>query len=148
MTNSHDDGKLIPIKKRAREFVVQAMYYYLISGRTLTQNDLIFKMETNMELFGKKNPERAQAEKTYFEYVVTGMMKNITDLDAQIQKTFKGVFSEIAIVEQAIVMVSVYELSILKTPKRFVIAEALRLSDLFTDERFYKKLNAYLDTFE
>ncbi len=143
MRRTADDGKFIPIKKRAREYVVQALYKYFLSNRLQQPEDIIFQIESQLTSLHSK-----PSEKAFFEHVFQGTVSHIDAIDAYIATTFKGTFQEMHYVEQAIVFLAIYEMRIMKTPKRFLIAEALRLSDLFADESFYKKLNAYLDICE
>lgn len=143
MRRTADDGKFIPIKKRAREYVVQALYKYLLSGRMQKPEEVIHQVEQHLTSLHSK-----PSEKAFFEHVFQGVVGALPDIDVYITQTFKGTFQDMHYVEQAIIMLAVYEVRVMKTPKRFLIAEALRLSDLFADESFYKKLNAYLDICE
>lgn len=143
MRRTADDGKFIPIKKRAREYVVQALYKYLLSGRQQKVDEVMQQVEQHLTSLHAK-----PSEKAFFEHVFQGVVSSLSDIDAYIAGTFKGSFADMHYVEQAIIILAVYEMRVMKTPKRFLIAEALRLSDLFADESFYKKVNAYLDICE
>ena len=121
------------LTKSIKNAIVQLLYV------SLTKKDV--DAELFLKNFLELDEEANQLAKNIFESII--YKKN--ELDKIINENYTGNFQNLNYTERAVIYLAVYELFFLKSPSKKVIAEALKLSDRFCDDKFYKKLNAFLD---
>jgi transcription termination factor NusB len=124
-------------KKALRDNLLQWLYTYLFTKKYSFPVDL-----RNPETFfpGGKGQEAA------LEGALSLLEGHLDEIALFIGETFDGPFEELHLVEQALVSLCIYEYRVLKTDKKLVISEGLRLSDKYASQNFDKKLHAYLDS--
>jgi len=128
-------------KKAVRDSLLQWLYAYLF---TKNERGEASKPGGEEDLFGGMESRKAAS----FQTAVSLLKGRMAEIEDFIQRTFSGPFDELHLVEQALVYLCVFELTVLKTDKKLVISEGLRLSDKYASQNFDKKLHAYVDSLE
>ncbi len=128
-------------KKAVRDSLLQWLYAYLFAK---SEEGEATKPRGEEVLFGGMESRKAAS----FHTAISLLEGRMGEIEAYIQRTFTGSFRELHLVEQALVYLCVFELTVLKTDKKLVISEGLRLSDKYASQNFDKKLHAYVDSLE
>jgi N utilization substance protein B len=123
-------------RRRAREFVLQALYQWQLGGQTLEAIEPDFR---DAEGF-------AQADQTYFTDVLHGVVSSAAELEAVLVPCLDRPLRELSPVERGILLLSTYELSRrADIPYKVVINEAVELAKTFGGTDGHKYVNGVLD---
>lgn len=123
-------------RSKAREFAVQAMYQWQVSGNDI--QDIIgqFLQEKNQKYF----------ETEYFQDLLRGVITGIDKLDDLLKPYIDRDIEQVDLVERAILRLAAYELSQHpEIPYRVVINEAVELAKLYGAEQGHKYVNGVID---
>ena len=123
-------------RSKAREFAVQAVYQWQMSGNELA--DIL------RQFAEEKKPKTYEAE--YFQELLRGVVTNLDDLDAVLAPYVDRDVEKIDPVERAILRLAAFELQHhMEIPYRVVINEAVELAKLFGAEQGHKYVNGVID---
>jgi N utilization substance protein B len=123
-------------RSKAREFAVQAVYQWQVSGNDI--QDIIgqFLQEKNQKYF----------ETDYFQDLLRGVITGIDKLDDLLKPYIDRDIEQVDLVERAILRLAAYELSQHpEIPYRVVINEAVELAKLYGAEQGHKYVNGVID---
>jgi N utilization substance protein B len=134
--NRRRDG-IDPVhRSRARRRALQALYAWQMSGGTAQQIIAQFAHEQAHEI----------ADLVYFEDLVTGVMKNVRELDAALQPFLDRTVEEVDPIERAALRIAAYELRHrVDVPYRVVLNEAIDITKRFGSEHGHTFVNGVLD---
>ncbi len=123
-------------RSKSRQFAVQALYSWLLTGQSITDVDVHFVSEHDME----------DADVSYFQeilhYVAGQKMALVDHMEGFLSRSF----SDVDPVEQAILLVGVFELEQRKDiPYRVSINESVECAKIFGAEDGHKFINGVLD---
>lgn len=125
-----------PPRSRAREFALQALYQYLLSGNSIESIDAFTR-----ELSGF-----AKADAVHYDALVHGCAREASALDAVIAPRLDRPLQEISPIEHAILWIGAYEFAhCLDVPYRVVINECIELAKAFGGTDGHKYINGVLD---
>ncbi|KAF1019444.1 MAG: Transcription antitermination protein NusB [Paracidovorax wautersii] len=125
-----------PPRSRAREFALQALYQYLVSGNTIESIDLFTR---DLSGFSK-------ADSVHYDALVHGCAHEAGELDALITPRLDRPLAEISPIEHAILWIGAYEFAhCLDVPYRVVINECIELAKAFGGTDGHKYVNGVLD---
>lgn len=123
-------------RRKAREYSVQAIYQWQMSGSSL--NDIEAQYLTTM------NSRKVDTE--YFQELFNGVLTNLDNMDKALEPALERDIDEIDPVERAIVRLAAYELiNRIDIPKKVVINEAIELAKTFGATDGHKFVNGVLD---
>lgn len=123
-------------RSKAREFAIQAIYQWQVSGNEV--HDIIsqFLQEKNRKSF----------EIDYFQDLLRGVVTNLTDLDELLAPLIDRDIEQVDLVERAILRMAAYELvRHQEVPYRVVINEAVELAKIFGADQGHKYVNGVID---
>jgi N utilization substance protein B len=134
--NRRRDG-IDPVhRSRARRRALQALYAWQMSGGTAQQIIAQFAHEQAHEI----------ADLVYFEDLVTGVMKNVGEIDAALQPFLDRTVEEVDPIERAALRIATYELRHrIDVPYRVVLNEAIDITKRFGSEHGHTYVNGVLD---
>ncbi|AWX55787.1 MULTISPECIES: transcription antitermination factor NusB [Brevibacillus] len=123
-------------RRTAREKVVQCLFQIDMAEVPLTDA---------VALVMEESEENAQ----YLRYLLDGVLKNLTEIDAEIKKFLRGwQLERIANVDRAILRLAFYEIMFEQdTPDKVVMNEAIEIAKLFSDEQSHRYINGVLSSF-
>ncbi|GAB1531008.1 MULTISPECIES: transcription antitermination factor NusB [Brevibacillus] len=123
-------------RRTAREKVVQCLFQIDMAEVPLTDA---------VALVMEESEENAQ----YLRYLLDGVLKNLTEIDAEIKKYLRGwQLERIANVDRAILRLAFYEIMFEQdTPDKVVMNEAIEVAKLFSDEQSHRYINGVLSSF-
>ncbi|MGQ8365057.1 transcription antitermination factor NusB [Glaciecola sp. 1036] len=123
-------------RKKARELAVQALYSWLMSGNDIKQ----------IELYTATSNDMTKVDMEYFQELLQGVSKNVTELDTVMKPYLGRLPEELDPIEKTILRISIYELqSRVDIPFKVVINEAIELAKTFGAEESHKFINGALD---
>lgn len=123
-------------RRKAREYSVQAIYQWQMSGSSL--NDIEAQYLTTM------NARKVDTE--YFQELFNGVLTNLDDMDRALEPALERDLDDIDPVERAIIRLAAYELiHRIDIPKKVVINEAIELAKTFGATDGHKFVNGVLD---
>lgn len=123
-------------RKRARQYLVQALYQREINDASAIDIELHFQDEMDMN----------RVDREYFTTVLTDVIAKCAQLDETLIPDLDRDISELNPVELSVLRLAVYELVHRSDiPYRVVINEALDLTKLFGAEEGYRYVNGVLD---
>lgn len=123
-------------RRKAREYSVQAIYQWQMSGSLL--NDIEAQYLTTM------NARKVDTE--YFQELFNGVLTNLDDMDRALEPALERDLDDIDPVERAIIRLAAYELiHRIDIPKKVVINEAIELAKTFGATDGHKFVNGVLD---
>jgi len=123
-------------RSKAREFAVQAVYQWQMSGNELA--DILRQFAED------KKPKTYEAE--YFQDLLRGVVTHLTELDQMLAPLVDREVEKIDPVERAILRLGAYELQHhMEIPYRVVINEAVEMAKLFGAEQGHKYVNGVID---
>ena len=129
-------GSSKPPRRRSREFAVQGLYQWLLSGATeadITENVAL------LDGF-------ARCDRAHFDALLHGGIQHAAALDAQLHKFIDRPIGQLSPVEHAVLMIGVYELMhCIEIPYRVVINEGVELAKAFGGTDGHKYVNGVLD---
>ena len=123
-------------RSRARRLAAQALYQWQLTEQEITEIDRQFCESRDMQ----------GADLEYFHELLKEVTDNINALDGLLRPVLDRKLEELDPVEQAILRISVYELSYRgDVPCRVIINEAVALTKKFGAEQSYTYVNGVLD---
>jgi N utilization substance protein B len=128
---------LIAKRRKARHYVMQALYQWKMSGSTLSQIEEEFRVDND---FSKVDDEYfceiLHAAPTIFDEINSAIEPYLVDRNLK----------EVGPVEMALLQMAIYELKArVDVPYKVVINEAVALAKKFGPEDSHKFINAILD---
>lgn len=123
-------------RRRAREFALQGLYQWQISG-----ND-----EASIEAHLADIAGFAKADRQFFVAVLRGVLAQHLVLREHLQAHLDRPFSELSPVEASVLLAGAYELvNFPQTPYRVIINEAIELAKGYGGTDGHKYVNGVLD---
>lgn len=123
-------------RRRAREFALQGLYQWLLSGA-----DAVMIAAGLAE-----NDDFAKSDVAYFRTLLNGAIDNAPVLEAKLAPLLDRAVKELSPVERGILLLAGYELMReLEVPYRVVINEAVELAKVFGGTDGHKYVNGVLD---
>lgn len=123
-------------RRNAREYALQAMYQWQISGTPLNELELQF---LTREI-------RKKTDLEYFKELINSIPKQFEELDNIMSPYLSRDRNELDPIELAILRIAIYELAKrIDIPYRVAINEALELTKRFGSIEGYKFVNGVLD---
>lgn len=123
-------------RRRAREFALQGLYQWQLSG-----NDL---PAIEAHLTGVGGFEKV--DRPLFDLLLHGAMAEAADLQALIEPQLDRPYAELSPVERAILLLAAFELKQhLEAPYKVVINEAIELAKSYGGTDGHKYVNGVLD---
>lgn len=124
------------IRHRAREFLIQAIYSWQLSGNNIEDIEKTFLCKTHILNFDKK----------YFQEILFGVLENVFDLDQKIAPHLSRNIKTLDQIEKAILRLATFELWYRNDiPYKVTIDEAIKLAKIFGGEKSHKFINGALD---
>jgi len=123
-------------RHRAREYAVQALYQWQVTGNETSQILQQFALEKKSTTY----------EVEYFKDLVLGVVTRLADLDEAITPLIDRDIEQVDLVERAVLRLAAYEL--LKHPEipyRVIINEAVELTKMFGAEMGHRYVNGVVD---
>lgn len=123
-------------RRKAREFIVQALYQWQVTQDSA--NSLEAQFESAI------NPRKVDV--AYFNRVLEGCLAHAEELNNWIVKWSQRELSQLTMVEKAVLMLAFYEMAhVLEVPYQVIIDEALELDKHFGAAEGFKLVNGVLD---
>lgn len=123
-------------RSRARRYAVQALYEWQVSGNSPKDIEQQFLIEHHSRQF----------DRPYFHELLSGVTKEVEELDAAIAPLSDRPYDEVGIVEKAVLRMGCYELkNRIDIPFRVVINEAIELTKTFGADKAHKFVNGTMD---
>ena len=123
-------------RRRSREFALQGLYQWLISGSDAGTIDAHMR-----ELEGF-----AQADAAHFDALLHGCIREAADLDTLLARHVDRRTTELSPIEHGVLMIGAYELKhCIDVPDRVAINEAVELAKSFGGTDGHKYVNGVLD---
>ena len=123
-------------RRRAREFVLQALYQWQLAGQSLAD---IEQQYAEAEGFSK-------ADSALFSVILSGVLKHAETLKEKLLPHLDRPWKEVSPIESAILLIGAFELiNLPETPYRVVINEAIELGKSFGGTDGHKYVNGILD---
>ena len=123
-------------RRLAREFAVQGLYEWLLSGNDVRA---IEHRLAEVRSFDK-------ADRALLDSILNGVIREANDLDARLAPYLDRPVAALSPVEHAVLLVGAYELvHRIETPYRVVINEAVELAKVYGGTDGHKYVNGVLD---
>ena len=123
-------------RSKARQFAVQALYQWILTGHEAAQIDTQFVAEHDME----------KTDVHYFQEVLHKVIDHKPSLTDLMRDYLSRAFDSVDPVEQAILLLACYELQYRSDiPYKVIINEAIELGKTFGAEDGHKFINGILD---
>ena len=123
-------------RSKAREFALQAIYQWQVSGNEIQEIISQFLAEKNLKSF----------EIDYFQDLLKGVATNLDEVDKSLKPFVDRDIERVDLVERAILRLAAYELSEHpEVPYRVVINEAVELAKVFGADQGHKYVNGVID---
>ncbi|AKU10266.1 transcription antitermination protein [Azoarcus sp. CIB] len=123
-------------RRRAREFALQGIYQWLLSGNSVP---LIEEHIAQVTGFDK-------ADRELFVSLLRGTLANVESLQEEFVPFIHRSVEELSPVERAILLLATHELKIgLDTPYRVIINEAIELAKSYGGTEGHRFVNGVLD---
>ncbi len=123
-------------RRKARRFVVQALYQWQLSGTDLTDIEAQFRAANDMR----------KVDRDYFHELFHGVPARLSELDEALVPCLDRPVAELSQVEKAILRLGAFELLARQdVPWRVVINEGIELARMFGAEDSFKYVNGVLD---
>lgn len=130
------EGVDLAARSRARRRALQALYAWQISGSAIGGVIDQFRHEQDMEV----------ADTEYFEDLVRGVERNVTELDAGLLPFLGRDVAQVDPIERAALRIGAYELKFrIDVPYRVVINEAIETTKRFGADHGHTYVNGVLD---
>ena len=122
-------------RSELREIIMKVIYQVSILKSSNLEVDLEFLIKEFLEI-----------ENDFIKDMVNGILKNQDSLEELANKYLNNwEISRLNKVDQAIILLGIYELLYTETPSVVAINEAIELSKKYSDEKVTKMINAVLD---
>jgi len=123
-------------RRRSREFAVQALYQWQLAGQSLDDIEIQYAA---MEGFEK-------ADANLFALLVSGVIKHSEMLQEKLVPFLDRPWLEVSPIERAVLLIAAHELiTMMDTPYRVIINEAIELTKSFGGTDGHKYVNGVLD---
>ena len=123
-------------RSKAREFALQAVYQWQMSGNAI--GDIVNQFAV------EKKPTTYEVD--YFKDVFEGVAKSLTELDEKLSPLVDRNIEQVDPVERAILRIAAFELLFhLEVPYKVVINEAVELAKKFGADQGHKYVNGVVD---
>ena len=123
-------------RRRSREFAVQGLYEWLVSGG---EPGLIDAHVREQEGFDK-------CDAAHFDALLHGCIAEASDIDAALTRHVDRKTTELSPVEHGVLMIGIYELKhCVQIPYKVAINEAVELAKSFGGTDGHKYVNGVLD---
>ena len=123
-------------RSKSRQFAVQALYSWLLSGQDVADIEVHFISDHDME----------DADVPYFQEILHFVVGHKMGLVDYMVPFLNREFNEVDPVEQAILLMATYELEQRKdVPYRVVINESVECAKIFGAEDGHKFINGMID---
>jgi transcription antitermination protein NusB len=123
-------------RRRAREFALQGIYQWLLSGNSVSVIEAHVEQVSGFE----------RADRELFVSLLRGTLANVADLQYDFAPFIDRPLSELSPVERAILLLGAHELkNCLETPYRVVINEAIELAKGYGGTDGHRFVNGVLD---
>lgn len=123
-------------RRKARRFVVQALYQWQLSGTVLADIEAQFRAANDMR----------KVDREYFHELLHGVPARLSELDGALSPCLDRPVAELSQVEKAILRLGAFELlARQEVPWRVVINEGIELARMFGAEDSFKYVNGVLD---
>ena len=123
-------------RSRAREFALQALYQYIVSGNE----------PASIDLFTRDLAGFHKADAAHYDAVLHGCITTAEELDKLIEPKLDRKLSEISPIEHAVMWIGVYEfLHCMDVPWRVVLNECIELAKEFGGTDGHKYVNGVLN---
>jgi N utilization substance protein B len=123
-------------RRRARQFAVQAVYQWQITGATFGQ--IIDQFTVDQDL--------SKTDVPYFKELLSGVINHIETLDEKLSPYLSRKIKDVDMVDIAILRLAMFELSFrTDVPHKVVLNEAIELAKDFATDESYKFVNGVLD---
>lgn len=123
-------------RRRARQFAVQAVYQWQITGASFAQ--IIEQFTVDQDL--------SKTDVPYFKELLSGVINRIETLDEKLSPYLSRNIKDVDMVDIAILRLAMFELSYrTDVPHKVVLNEAIELAKDFATDESYKFVNGVLD---
>ncbi|MDH5473682.1 MAG: transcription antitermination factor NusB [Gammaproteobacteria bacterium] len=123
-------------RSNARKKAMQALYQWSMSGNDLSEIEVQFHDEQNME----------KVDQDYFHELLHKVPEQVDELDQLMEPHLDRKLTELDPIEQAILRLSTYEMrNRLDVPYKVVLNESIELAKMFGSETSHKYVNGVLD---
>ncbi|MCX4190372.1 transcription antitermination factor NusB [Methylophaga sp. OBS3] len=123
-------------RTQARRAAVQALYQALVNEQAPDKAELDFVMAEYAN----------KIDKSYFQTLVSGVLKNIDEIDSELSHAVDRDLTAVDPVEASVLRLAVFEyMHRLDIPYRVVLNEAVELAKSFGGEQGHKYVNGVLD---
>tara|TARA_R110001583_G_scaffold67490_1_gene192842 strand:- start:2192 stop:2617 length:426 start_codon:yes stop_codon:yes gene_type:complete len=123
-------------RRRARQFAVQAVYQWQITGASFGQ--IIDQFTVDQDL--------SKTDVPYFKELLAGVINHIETLDEKLSPYLSRKIKDVDMVDLAILRLAMFELSYrTDVPHKVVLNEAIELAKDFATDESYKFVNGVLD---
>ncbi len=130
------EASLARRRSGAREKAMQALYQWMLSGNDLSDIEVQFHAEQNME----------KVDVEYFHDLLHGVPAELTEIDAMLSPYINRLNEMLDPVEQTILRLSAWELcNRLDVPYQVIIKEAIHMARAFGSAESHKFVNGVLD---
>ncbi|UXY17163.1 transcription antitermination factor NusB [Chitiniphilus purpureus] len=124
-------------RRRAREFAVQGVYQWQLTGDTV--NGIERYLKESSPAFGK-------ADEALFRAIFYGVLKDPKALEAALAPHIDRPFNEVSPVEAAVLFTGAFEIAHMpETPYPVIVNEAIELAKTFGGTDGHKFVNGVLD---
>ena len=123
-------------RRRARQFAVQAVYQWQITGASFGQ--IIDQFTVDQDL--------SKTDVPYFKELLAGVINHKEALDDKLSPYLSRKIKDVDMVDLAILRLAMFELSYrTDVPHKVVLNEAIELAKDFATDESYKFVNGVLD---
>jgi len=123
-------------RRRAREFVLQGLYQWLLSANDAAAIEAHFVEVSGFD----------KADQTLFTQLLRGVLNDVDTLQQDFAPYIHRSVEELSPVERAILLMATYELrNHIETPYRVVINEAIELAKAYGGTDGHRFVNGVLD---
>jgi len=123
-------------RRRARQFSVQAVYQWQITGASFAQ--IIEQFSVDQDL--------SKTDVPYFKELLSGVINRADDLDEKLSPYLSRKIKDVDMVDLAILRLAMFELTFrTDVPEKVVLNEAIELAKDFATDESYKFVNGVLD---
>lgn len=124
-------------RHRAREFAVQGLYQWQLTGDSVATIEHFLK---------DSSPLFVKADENLFRTVFYGAVKQADELKARLQPYLDRPEAELSPVERAVLLIATFELIVqIETPYAVIINEAIELTKTFGGTDGHRFVNGVLD---
>ncbi|PKF60372.1 transcription antitermination factor NusB [Psychromonas sp. psych-6C06] len=123
-------------RRRARQFAVQAVYQWQITGATFAQ--IVDQFTVDQDL--------SKTDVPYFKELLSGVINRADVLDEKLSPYLSRKIKDVDMVDLAILRLAMFELTYrTDVPEKVVLNEAIELAKDFATDESYKFVNGVLD---